>query len=136
MMELKLQLLLLVISLLFAGIILFLVRKETLELKYSLAWLVTGLGLVVIAIQPGIIYAIASLMSIALPVNALFLIAIFFVLFILLTLTIAVSRAAGKIRRLAQEISILKLELVRLKEDSQEGHSMKPGANTNLHETR
>jgi len=88
-----------------------LVRKEKLELKYTLAWCLMGLVLVMIAVQPQIVEIIAELLGVGLPVNAVFLLGIFCILVILLTLTVAISRTSIRTKRLIQEMAIMKYEM-------------------------
>lgn len=116
-MELKLQILLIVASIAFTGFIFYLVRREDLDLKYSLTWCFMGLVLVIIALQPRIVSEGAKILGIGLPVNAVFLISIFCILNILLSVTVAVSRASHRTKRLTQEIAILKYELSKLQKD-------------------
>lgn len=111
MIETRLQLFLMVISLTFLIYIFSLVRKEKLELKYTLAWCLMGLVLVMIAVQPQIVEIIAELLGVGLPVNAVFLLGIFCILVILLTLTVAISRTSIRTKRLIQELAILKFEI-------------------------
>jgi hypothetical protein len=110
MIELKLQIILIIISIIMTSYIIYLIRKEVLELKYSLFWIIIGIILLVISIFPGIIEFIARIMGIGLPVNALFLIGILFIIVILITQTVAISKAHVKITRLTQEIGILKMK--------------------------
>ncbi|MCK9313715.1 MAG: DUF2304 domain-containing protein [Methanocorpusculum sp.] len=111
MIQIRLQLFLIVISLTFLIYIFSLVRKEKLELKYTLAWCLMGFVLVLIAVQPQIVEIIAELLGIGLPVNAVFLLGIFCILIILLTLTVAISRTSIRTKRLIQELAILKFEI-------------------------
>ncbi|KJS15165.1 MAG: hypothetical protein VR69_14835 [Peptococcaceae bacterium BRH_c4b] len=117
-MEPRLQLFLIIISFVFAGFIFSLVKKETLELRYTLIWIVTGIILVLIALQPQIVTIVANILGVGLPVNALFLVGILFALIILFTMTIALSKASVRIKRLAQELAILKLDLSKYKDES------------------
>ncbi len=113
-METRLQVFLIIASLIFAGYIFFLVRKQDLELKYTLAWCLMGAVLVLIALKPVIVMKLSDILGIGLPVNAVFLMGIFCILVILLTLTVAISRASVRTKRLAQEIAILKLEIEQM----------------------
>lgn len=111
MIETRLQLFLIIISLAFLVYIFSLVRKEKLELKYTLAWCLLGFVLVIIAVQPQIVEIIAEILGIGLPVNVVFLLGIFCILIILLTLTVAISRTSIRTKRLIQELAILKFEI-------------------------
>ncbi len=114
-MEPRLQVFLIILSLSFAVYIMALVRREALELKYTLAWCLMSLILVIIALKPIVVIVIANALGVGLPVNAVFLLGIFCILIINLTLTVAVSRASVRTKRLAQEIAIIKLELDQVK---------------------
>lgn len=118
-MELRLQVCLIIISMAFAGYIFSLVRKGALELKYTLAWCLMGLILVVISIEPDLVVILSKILGIGLPVNAVFLLGIFCILIIILTITVAVSRASVRTKRLAQEIALVKLELAQIKHKEQ-----------------
>ena len=61
-MEPKLQLFLIILSLVFMVYIFALVRKENLELKYTLSWCFMGLVLFIIALQPRLVMIIANLL--------------------------------------------------------------------------
>ena len=95
-------------SALFFLLIVSMVRKKHLELKYTLTWLIAGFTFVIIAIFDSIVRDIAKILNVIEPVNALFLIVIFFILVILFTLTITVSKASERVRTLAQELALLK----------------------------
>lgn len=111
MLNFKLQLFVILISLLVMGYIVYLIRRELIELRYSSMWLVVGALLIVIAVQPYLVAWIARLVGIGLPVNALFLVASLFLLVMMLVLTIAISKLSLRQTRLTQEIALLKAEL-------------------------
>ena len=113
-METRLQLFLIILSLGFVLYIFALVRREELELKYTLAWCLMGFILVLIAIEPRIVLLVADVLGVGLPVNAVFLLGIFCILIILLTLTVAISRTSVRTKRLTQELALLKGELSKM----------------------
>ena len=98
-------------------LILNMVRKKSLELKYALTWLITSFSFIVLALFPKIINFVSILLHIKEEVNALFLLILFFMLIIIYTLTIALSRSTNKITTLAQEIGLLKLDFEKLKNE-------------------
>jgi hypothetical protein len=110
MIETRLQFFLIILSLAFLIYFFALVRKGELELKYTLAWCLLGFVLVIIALQPQIVEIVADFLGIGLPVNAVFLLGIFCILVILLTLTIAISRTSIRTKRLIQEMAIIRFE--------------------------
>ena len=110
-----LRIILIIGSLGFFIFIMNMVRTKKLELKYALTWILTSLSFVLLSIFPEILYFIAAVMDIELPVNALYLCVIFLLLMIVFTLTVAVSRQALRIKTLVQEIGLLKETLERMK---------------------
>lgn len=115
-MSVKLQLFLMITSLTFTGIILNMLRKEKLDIKYSLTWLFAGVSLIILALQPNIVFDIAHFVGIQIPSNGIFLFGIFFVLLITFSLTVALSRQSVRMRKMAQEMALLE-NLVRSKEE-------------------
>lgn len=110
-----LQNILVIASILFFSFILSMVRDKKLELKYALTWILTSFSFIILSIFPEIVRFIAYILHIKEPVNALFLSIIFFLLVIVFTLTISLSRNANRVKTLTQEIGILKLEIEDLK---------------------
>jgi hypothetical protein len=111
----RLQVIMITASLAFLIYIIFMVRKRRVELKYTLAWLFAGFFLLTSAVFPGLLGLISGLLNIVEPVNTLFLLVIFFLMLILFTLTIALSRSSSRVKTLTQEIGIIKLELEKLR---------------------
>ncbi|MBB6638146.1 DUF2304 domain-containing protein [Cohnella thailandensis] len=114
MIPLKLQLLLILGSVLCAIILINLIRKYRLELKYSMLWLAMMIIILILSIFPDLVGAVAHAIGIEVPVNALFLLMSFSALAILFSVTITSSRTSIKIKELSQEIGLLKLEVKRL----------------------
>ena len=107
----RLQVIMISASVLFLCYIIMMLRNKKIELKYSLAWLLAGTSLLLTAIFPNLLKLLSNLLNIVEPVNTLFLFIIFFMLLIIFTLTIAISRNAIRVKTLTQEIGILKMEL-------------------------
>ncbi len=100
-----------VASLAFLALIVNLVRKRRLAEEYSLLWLLVGIAFVAISVFRGLIEQIARLLGIFYAPSAIFLIAIFFIVWLLLRFSLIVSDLARKNRVLAQEIALLRLEM-------------------------
>jgi len=88
-------------------IIIHMLKKKLLLLKYSLLWLVTGIVLFVIVLWPHVLYVVAGLMGVELPVNGLFLLLFVFVITILLSLTVIISKYSNRVRTLSQKFALL-----------------------------
>lgn len=90
-----------------AILILELVRRRRLNERYALLWLFSALIILILAVWEGLLARIASLLGIAYPPNALFLIAVGFILLLLLSMSTSLSRLQGQTRVLAQRLAIL-----------------------------
>lgn len=87
--------------------ILYLVRKNRLELKYALSWFIVSLFVLIIDIFPVLMEYLSDLLGIAAPVNMMFLLGFIFSLAIILVLTVALSINAGSVKRLNQQLAML-----------------------------
>lgn len=110
----RLQTIMIIASLIFLCYIILMLRSKKIELKYTLAWFLAGISLLITALFPDLLRLLSSLLNIVEPVNTLFLFIIFFMLLIIFTLTIALSRNANRVKTLTQEIGIIKMELEKL----------------------
>lgn len=105
-MSIRLQVILLI---LFVSIFLFLinqVKKKAVALKYTLAWLLLDIALIVLTCFPNLLQVIASALGITSPMNMIFFCGFILALVIIYTLTVALSRNSDRIRKLAQEIAL------------------------------
>lgn len=114
-MNIRLQIIMVIASILFLCFVIIMVRNKKIELKYILTWLLAAVVFILLSVFPNLLVLISSLLNIKEPVNTLFLLIIFFMLLIIFTLTLALSRNANKVKTLAQEIGIIKLDLEKLK---------------------
>jgi len=101
----------------FFGWVLYLVRFHRLSVRDSLLWLLsTGLVLL-FALFPGLLQALARAIAVQVPSNALFALAILYLTLNVLSLMIALSNASSRTRRLAQECALLRAELNELRSE-------------------
>lgn len=98
----------LIISALF--IIVNMIRRKSLELRYALIWLFVGMGILILTCFPVLTIRLSDVLGIASPMNMLFFMGLCFALAIIFSLTIAVSRMSIKIKMLAQELALYKKE--------------------------
>ena len=106
-MDLRIQLFLFVILVLSMIAILNMIRKKALELKYALAWLFVGVGVILATFFPGLTHVLSEFLGINSPINMLFFLGFLFSLVILFLLTIAISRMSKRIKELAQIIALM-----------------------------
>ncbi len=113
-MELLLQIILIAGTSMFFVYIINMVRLRKLELKYTLLWLFTSVCFIIMAVFPWIIERIADILSIKEPVNALFLISLFFLIMIIFSMTVAIAGKSRNITALTQDMGIMKLQIEQL----------------------
>lgn len=88
-------------------LIIYFLRKKALNLKYSLLWIIAGLLMLIVIIIPNLIYSISQILGFASPVNTVFVIILFFMIVILMSLTSIVSKQNERNRRLTQITALL-----------------------------
>ena len=94
-----------------------LVRMQRLGLRDSLLWITSTGGALVLVLFPRSLWALARGLGVKVPANALFALAILYVLVNILSGTLATSRNAERTRRLAQECAALRAELELLRRE-------------------
>jgi hypothetical protein len=92
------------------------VRQRRLLERYALVWMAVTALLITLALWDGLLIGVASLIGIAYPPSALFVIAFGFVILLLLHFSVAVSRLTDQSKVLAQQLSLLE-ERVRRQEE-------------------
>ena len=116
-MSLRLQIILLVLLAAGFAVIINMVRKRQLELKYVLAWLFADIVLVILVLFPSLIMMITRLLGIRSTMNMIFFLGFLLSLVILFTLTVALSKVTASARRMSQTIAILENKLRAYKEE-------------------
>ena len=114
-MTLRLQIILLLFLAAGMAVVVNMVRKRILELKYVLTWMFADIMLAILVLFPGLIGAISRLLGIYSPMNMIFFLGFVLSLVILFSLTVAISRASANERRMSQTIAILRREIQELK---------------------
>ena len=105
-MNIRAQIIIAVLILVAMVAIVNMIRKKALELRYALAWILTGIGILILDIFPGIMDWISDFMGIASPMNMLFFLGFCFMLVIIFGLTAAVSKMSVQIKQLSQELAL------------------------------
>jgi hypothetical protein len=102
------------------------VRRRRLLERYALLWLLSALVILGLAIWRGALERVASAVGIYSPPNALFFIALGFILVLLLHFSAAVSRLADQSKVLAQRQAILERHVRELARAEGEGDAADP----------
>ena len=113
-MTIKLTISLIIGVLFYLFVIMVLIKKEKLNLKYTLLWLFTAVVMLIVALFPQIAVWISNLLGVQAPVNTIFVIEGLFVLLIILSLTSIVSSQMNRIRRLTQTQALLESRVRQL----------------------
>ena len=87
------------------------IRRNKIEIGESLFWIVISVILVVISIFPQIPTFFAHLLGVQSPSNFVFLVAIFFIMLKLFTLSIQVAKEKQKLKSLIENVALKEKEL-------------------------
>ena len=87
-----------------------LLRRRRLGEPYAILWLIASVVLLTLAVWDDLLDELASLVGIAVPANALFIVAFGFVLILLLSFSVVLSRLSRENKILAQEVARLNEE--------------------------
>ncbi len=112
---LEMQLVSLALLCAFSGWVVWLIRRQRLHLRESLAWLLSTLGAIALIAYPDLLVHIASLLKFKAASNALFGAGLLYLAVNVLAVTISASTNASRVRRLAQECALLRAELDSLR---------------------
>ena len=110
----KMQIVAVIAVILFFGILVWLLRKNRMELRYALLWFICGVIMLILALFPKMLDRFAALVGIYSSVNALFAVTLFFALMLILSLTSIASREKQEIVRLIQELAVLENRVEKL----------------------
>ena len=113
-----LQLFLLTGSIIVLLVVIRSILKNKINIHYAIAWIIWGVGMVIISLFPNIIYEFAYFIGIQVPVNAIFLIMIFLLYCLTFYIYFVISRHNEDIVNLDYEIAILKKKIEELEKKS------------------
>lgn len=117
MMTVKLQIVIaLAILVVFAALV-NMIRKGSLELKYSLVWMLVLSALLVFACAPRLLIVVSDFLGIYAPVNMIFFLGFCFSLVIIFSLTVALSRLSNSVRTLDQIVALNEKRLEELEKE-------------------
>ena len=97
-----------IIAVLILGLlkILGLIKKNKLELKYALSWIFLELGILIITLIPNLLNVISKVLGIYNEINMLFFLGFVFIILVIFSLTMSLSRNSERVRKMAQEIAL------------------------------
>ena len=86
--------------------ILGLIKKNKLELKYALSWLFLEVGILIITLIPNLLNVISKALGIYNEINMLFFLGFVFIILVIFSLTMSLSRNSERVRKMVQEIEM------------------------------
>lgn len=116
----RLQIVAIIAVLLFFFCLFKLLKKNQVEMKYTLLWILSGVIMLVLAIFPQILDWFAGLVGVYSSVNALLGVLICFGIMLMISFTVIISNEKKEIVRLVQEMAIIENRLRELEEKKQD----------------
>ena len=113
-MQTNLKIALIIVVLIYIFFILKAVKRKYMRIGYLAFWAITGGILIIALLIPNLVENISSILGFGIPINMIFSIAIFIILYLIFNLTILISKEQNRNTLLIQEISILKKRISEL----------------------
>lgn len=114
-MNITLKFSLIVVSLIVFLYVLNTVYKRSLNIRYSIFWIVWSFVVLLIALFPNLVVKLTNVLGIAVASNAVFLIMIFILYCMSFFIFLVITKHTNEITVLNYEISLLKKEMEKLK---------------------
>lgn len=111
MMSVRLQIGIIFVMLIVAGMILHLLRRKSIDFRYALAWMSVDICIVVLALFPQTMTSLSEILGVASPVNMVLFLGLCLALLVIFSLSMSVSRLSDRVRKLSQEIAIIRKDM-------------------------
>ena len=118
-MTIALKVTLIIVLLIYIFFILRAVRKKNMKLGYLIFWGITGIIMIIALLAPNFVDNIANAIGFGLPINMIFSVAIFIILYLIYDLNIMLAKETRKNTLLIQEISMLKKRVEELEKNKE-----------------
>lgn len=115
-MQTPLKIALIAIVLLYIFFILKAVKRNNMRIGYLIFWTITGILLIIALLIPNLVENISGILGFEMPINMIFSVAIFIILYLIFDLTTLISKEENKNTLLIQEISMLKKRVKELED--------------------
>lgn len=111
MFPLKLQISLVFLCLLLLFLLINMIKRYELQLKYALLWFVVVVIMIALSLVPQIAFYFTDIFGFQAPSNFVFLVGILSGMVIIFSLTVSISNSSNKLRQMSQEMGLLKQQL-------------------------
>jgi len=106
------------LGLLVLVIIVSMLLRRQLREKYATLWIIIGLVLLVLAIFPGLLLWLSGVLGVEVPSNLIFALALVLLVGVALHLSWELSQAEDEVRRVAEDVAILRLDVEELRQQA------------------
>ena len=106
-MNIGLQTILIIVSILFIGFIIIVTQKKKLSFKYTLLWLFFSFIILILAVFPQLVMLMAKMLFIETPTNAIFLVFFLLLIIMIFYISIGFSKLIEKVTVLTQANALL-----------------------------
>ena len=121
MMTVRIRVIIVVLLVIAMCMIVNLIKRKKLELKYALIWMLLIIGLAIIVLIPGLLEQLAILLGIYSVINLVFFVGFIFSILIIFSLTMSLSRNSERVRKIAQKVALNEYNIMnRGKKDGDE----------------
>ncbi len=113
-MQMSLKIVLILVLLIYIFSILKAVKRKNMRIGYLIFWSIIGILLIVALCIPGLVENFSKMIGFEMPINMIFSVAIFIILYLIFNLTTLISQEQKKNVLLIQEVSMLKARIEEL----------------------
>jgi hypothetical protein len=113
-MSVSLKLVLMIIVLVYIIFIIKSVKKKNMKMGYLILWMCIGVAMAIALILPNFVENFSHFIGFEMPINMIFSIAIFTIMYIIFGLIVLISKEENKNTMLIQEVSMLKKRVSEL----------------------
>jgi hypothetical protein len=101
----------LIVSLIFLGYIIYLIKNSNLKEEYSFLWIAVSIVMITVSIFPQILNSLRKFLGFSFIENILYFFSLFFLLVLSLQMTVQVSKLSNQTKTLAQKLALLEEKL-------------------------
>lgn len=110
-MSIRLQIIIIICMFFAMAYIINLMQKKKMDFKFALGWLLVEFCIVILTLWPNLLNILSNLLGIASPMNMLFFFGFCFAVIIIFALSLEISKLSDRVKKLSQEIAIIRKDM-------------------------